>query len=154
MTEGMNRAEALYQHILSLERLQEAKDEAGADFNERKKLVKEDGFDTNVVAAILKRRKNGQGQTVAFDQLLAEYEDMLEDRRDAHDTGMERMPGVVTSGDFERDLQARMPEGVTVSVRPGQGAFGREVGERIANAFSQPSPDAGSDPDDQPETIQ
>ncbi|WP_169542524.1 GapR family DNA-binding domain-containing protein [Sphingomonas baiyangensis] len=78
---GDNRASALYNHIRSLERLQEAKDEAAQDFNERKKLAKEDGFDTNVIAAILKRRKNGEGQTQAFDDLLRVYEDAIEEQK-------------------------------------------------------------------------
>lgn len=86
-----NRAEALYQHVRALEGLQEAKDEAAADYNERKALVKEDGFDTNIVAAILKRRKSGKGQTATFDQLLSEYEDMIADREDADKHGMERL---------------------------------------------------------------
>ncbi len=75
---GDNRATALFNHIRALESLQEVKDEAAADYNERKKLAKEDGFDTNVVAAILKRRKNGEGQTQAFDDLLRDYEDAIE----------------------------------------------------------------------------
>lgn len=78
---GDNRASALFNHIRHLEKLQEAKDEAAADYNERKKLAKEDGFDTNVIAAILKRRKNGEGQTVAFDELLREYEDAIEEQK-------------------------------------------------------------------------
>lgn len=73
------RAEQLYQHVLALERLQQVKDDASADYNERKMLVKEDGFDPNVVEAIRKRRKNGKGQSQAFDQILAEYEDMIAD---------------------------------------------------------------------------
>ncbi|AYJ85749.1 DUF2312 domain-containing protein [Sphingomonas paeninsulae] len=81
MSIGNNRATALFHHIRALENLQEVKDEAASDFNERKKLCKEDGFDTNVVTAILKRRKNGEGQTLAFDDLLREYEEAIEEER-------------------------------------------------------------------------
>lgn len=75
---GHNRARVLFDHVLALERLQVDKDEAATDFNVRVGLAKEDGFDTNVVKAILKRRKNGDGQTMAFDELLRDYEDLIE----------------------------------------------------------------------------
>lgn len=78
-----NRATALFGHIQALEWLQEAKDEAGADFNERKALAKEDGFDTNVLGAILKRRKNGEGQTRQFDEILQDYELQIEQQERA-----------------------------------------------------------------------
>lgn len=88
----LSRGEKLYQHLLALERLQEAKDDASGDYNERKTLAKEDGFDTNVLEALKKRRKNGRGQTIAFDEMLAEYETLIEqaedhdeDRRDVSD---------------------------------------------------------------------
>jgi DNA segregation ATPase FtsK/SpoIIIE-like protein len=77
MSLGNNRAAILFAHVKALEALQEVKDDAAADYNERKNLAKEDGFDTNVLAAILKRRKNGKGQSMAFDDLLREYEDAV-----------------------------------------------------------------------------
>lgn len=80
-----SRGELLYNHLLALERLQEAKDDVAGDYNERKKLVKEDGFDPNVVEAIKKRRKNGRGQTMAFDEMMAEYEDLITDAEEQDD---------------------------------------------------------------------
>lgn len=82
MDVGGNRAVALYNHILALERLDEVKRDASADFNERRALAKEDGFDTNVIASILKRRRNGDGQTKAFDELLEQYEAAIETARE------------------------------------------------------------------------
>lgn len=87
---GDNRSAALYAHVRALEKLQEVKDEAAADYNERKALCKEDGFDTNVVTAILKRRKNGEGQTVAFDELLREYEYAIAEQKEARLEGGQR----------------------------------------------------------------
>lgn len=116
MNIGNNRAQALYNHVLALERLQEAKDEAAADYNERKKIAKEDGFDTNVLAAILKRRKNGDGQTMEFDRLLREYEDAIEVQRDAP-----LLAPVL--GDIQDQLNEKLAdegfEGVSVTITRG-----------------------------------
>lgn len=71
----------LFNHVRALERLEEDKKEIQDDISERKALAKADGFDTNVISYILKRRKAGEGQTIAFDDLLAEYEDALRDQK-------------------------------------------------------------------------
>lgn len=107
---GDNRAAALFNHVRALEKLQEAVDDARGDYNERKALCKEDGFDTTVVAAILKRRKNGEGQTQAFDELLREYENAIAEQKN--------LP-------FDRRLEASLRAGghdVTVSIGPTERA--------------------------------
>jgi hypothetical protein len=48
------------------------------DIKARKDLAKNDGFDNNIMAVILKRRKAGEGQTLAADNLLRLYEEALE----------------------------------------------------------------------------
>ncbi len=82
---GDNRGAILYAHLLALERLQVGIDDARADFNERKGLAKEDGFDTNALTVMLKRRKAGKGQTAAADTLLSEYEEAVREQ-EAKDT--------------------------------------------------------------------
>ena len=72
-----NRGATLYAHILALERLQEAKDEARDDYNMRMKLAVEDDFDRRAIAAILKRRKAGAGPSETFDDNVRVYEDMI-----------------------------------------------------------------------------
>ena len=104
-----NRAAALYNHIRALEKLQEAKDDAAADYNQRKALAKEDGFDTNVMAAILKRRKNGEGQTLAFDELLREYEQFIEDAKE--------QPLADVVDELNDDLES-LGSNVSISIEP------------------------------------
>jgi uncharacterized protein (UPF0335 family) len=77
----LDRAERLYNHVRSVERLNDEKQSIQEDINERFALAKQDGFDTNVMKAIVKRRKNGEGQTIAFDTLLQEYEDAIEEQK-------------------------------------------------------------------------
>ncbi len=78
---GKNHAAVLHDHVLSLEQKAEAIDDARADFNERIAMAKADGFDTNIVKAILKRRKQGEGATQRYDDLLQEYEDALAEQK-------------------------------------------------------------------------
>ena len=52
----------------------------GLDVKARKELAKADGFDSNVLAVILKRRKAGEGQTLAADTLLTLYEEALREQ--------------------------------------------------------------------------
>lgn len=113
---GNNRAAALYAHLLALEKIQEAKDDAAADYNERKKIAKEDGFDTNVLEAIKKRRKNGEGQTIAFDRLLREYEEAIEVQRDVPLLGpaLENIQDQINEKLAEEGL-----EGVSVTITRG-----------------------------------
>ena len=73
-------AEKLWGHIRALEVLEEQKAEIADDQKARKALCKSDGFDTNIVAAIIKRRKQGQGEAAAADQILRIYEQALEDQ--------------------------------------------------------------------------
>lgn len=68
----------LWNHIRALENLEEQKNDLNLDIKARKELAKADGFDTNIVAVILKRRKAGEGQTLAADNLLRLYEEALE----------------------------------------------------------------------------
>ncbi len=81
MAIGNNHAAVLHDHVLSLEQKAEAIDDARGEFNERLAMAKADGFDTNVLKAILKRRKQGDGATRAFDDLLQEYEDALAEQK-------------------------------------------------------------------------
>jgi hypothetical protein len=50
------------------------------DIKARKDLAKADGFDTNIVGAIVKRRKLGHGETRAADDLIRLYEEALEEQ--------------------------------------------------------------------------
>lgn len=71
---GANRAVVLFDHFKAIIALDEAKQEAAADFNERMAIVKRDGFDRNMMAFLLKRHKAGRGQSMAFDVMLQDYE--------------------------------------------------------------------------------
>lgn len=73
-------AKKLWNHVRALENLEEQKADLNLDIKARKELAKADGFDTNVVGAILKRRKAGHGETVAADTLVQLYEDALEEQ--------------------------------------------------------------------------
>lgn len=108
MSLGDNRARALFEHIRALERLQEAIDDARGDYNERKAIVKEDGFDNNVVAAILKRRKNGEGQTMAFDEMLRDYEEAIEEQRKL--PLEQRVENEMRDRGFDVSVELRRPE--------------------------------------------
>lgn len=67
----------LWGHVRALENLDEQKADLNADIKARKELAKADGFDTNIVAAIIKRRKLGAGETFAADTLIRLYEEAL-----------------------------------------------------------------------------
>lgn len=70
----------LLNHIRALETLEDAMQEVRDDIKFRKEIVKADGFDNNIVAMILKRRKVGKGESMAADNLLQLYEDALEEQ--------------------------------------------------------------------------
>jgi DNA segregation ATPase FtsK/SpoIIIE-like protein len=67
-------------HIRALEVLEEQKADIMLDVKCRKELAKADGFDTNIMGAVLKRRKAGEGETLTADALLRLYEDALRDQ--------------------------------------------------------------------------
>lgn len=71
----------LWNHIRALEVLAEQKKDIAEDEKARKALAKEDGFDTAIMAIILKRRKAGEGQTHAADSLLELYEAALREQK-------------------------------------------------------------------------
>lgn len=73
-------ARKLWDHIRALENLDEQAADIRLDIAARKELAKADGFDKNVLAAILKRRKAGEGETRVADDLLALYEDALREQ--------------------------------------------------------------------------
>lgn len=73
-------ARKLWNHIRALEALEEQKAEVAEDIKCRKEIVKADGFDTNIIGVILKRRKAGEGMTLAADNLLSLYETALRDQ--------------------------------------------------------------------------
>jgi uncharacterized protein (UPF0335 family) len=74
-------ARKLWNHIRALESLEETKADLNLDIKTRKELAKADGFDTNIVGVILKRRKQGYGATAAADSLIRLYEEALEEQR-------------------------------------------------------------------------
>lgn len=73
-------AEKLWGHVRALEIFAEQKADIGEDEKARKALAKADGIDTNILAAIIKRRKLGAGETATADQLVRIYEEALEDQ--------------------------------------------------------------------------
>jgi DNA segregation ATPase FtsK/SpoIIIE-like protein len=73
-------AEKLWGHIRALEVLAEQKQEVADDEKARKALAKADGFDTKVLAAIMKRRQLGEGETKAADTLIRIYEEALQEQ--------------------------------------------------------------------------
>lgn len=70
----------LWDHVRALEVLDEQVADIKLDISMRKELVKADGFDTNIVAAIIKRRKAGEGETRAADTLVRIYEEALQEQ--------------------------------------------------------------------------
>lgn len=109
-----NRGHALHDHILAMESLygvvEECKaptKEATADYNERKKIAGEEGFDPDMLEIIRKRRAQGFAATQAHDDLLSEYEHMIE-QAEAHK---------------KRDPFADMPSGVaSITIGTGETA--------------------------------
>lgn len=73
-------ARKLWDHVRALENLDEQIADIRLDVKARKELAKTDGFDPNILAVILKRRKAGEGQTRAADTLLQLYEEALEEQ--------------------------------------------------------------------------
>lgn len=70
----------LWDHVRALEVLEEQAAEIRLDQKARKELAKNDGFDTNMLAVILKRRKIGEGETMKADELIRIYEEGLRDQ--------------------------------------------------------------------------
>jgi DNA segregation ATPase FtsK/SpoIIIE-like protein len=73
-------AQKLWGHIRALEVLEAQKEEISVDTKARKELAKSDGFDTTILQAVLKRRKNGKGESLVYDELVKLYENALEDQ--------------------------------------------------------------------------
>jgi DNA segregation ATPase FtsK/SpoIIIE-like protein len=73
-------AQKLWGHIRALEVLEAQKEEVSVDTKARKELAKSDGFDTTILQAVLKRRKNGKGESLVYDELVKLYENALEDQ--------------------------------------------------------------------------
>lgn len=70
-------ARKLWDHVRALEVLEEQVAEVRLDISTRKSLAKADGFDTNIVAAIIKRRKLGEGETRLVDSMVRLYEEAI-----------------------------------------------------------------------------
>ena len=70
----------LWGHVRALEALDEQAQEIRDDQKARKELAKADGFDNNILTAIIKRRKVGQGETLAADHMVRLYEEALQDQ--------------------------------------------------------------------------
>lgn len=73
-------ARKLWGHVRALEVLEEQVQEVRDDQKARKDLAKADGFDTNILAIIIKRRKIGNGESRAADTLTKLYEEALEEQ--------------------------------------------------------------------------
>lgn len=73
-------AQKLWGHVRALEVLEEQKTDIALDTKVRKELAKADGFDNNILAAILKRRKIGEGETRAADDMVHLYEEALREQ--------------------------------------------------------------------------
>jgi uncharacterized protein (UPF0335 family) len=70
-------ARKLFDHVRACEILDEQMEEVREDRKARKALAKADGFDPNILEAIVKRRKLGQGETRVADSLIRLYEEAL-----------------------------------------------------------------------------
>jgi DNA segregation ATPase FtsK/SpoIIIE-like protein len=70
----------LWDHIRALEVLDEQAAEVRLDIKTRKELAKADGFDNNIIAAIIKRRKVGAGETKQADNLVQLYEEAIQEQ--------------------------------------------------------------------------
>jgi uncharacterized protein (UPF0335 family) len=73
-------ARKLWNHIRALENLEEQKADLNMDVKARKELAKADGFDTNILGVIVKRRKIGNGESRVADDLIRLYEEALEEQ--------------------------------------------------------------------------
>lgn len=70
----------LWDHIRALEVLDEQEQDIRDDKKARRELAKADGFDVNMIAVVLKRRKAGEGETAAADSIIRIYEEGLRDQ--------------------------------------------------------------------------
>lgn len=116
---GAEEARKLWDHVRALETLAEQKAEISEDEKCRKELAKADGFDTNIIAVILKRRKTGAGMTREADNLVWAYEAALEEqgalpleatRKPARTPEQRR-----TVEDIARDLHGEPPPDSTIN---------------------------------------
>lgn len=73
-------ARKLWNHVRAVENLEEQKADIASDITARKALAKADGFDPNIVMAVVKRRKIGSGETYQADTLVRLYEAALEEQ--------------------------------------------------------------------------
>jgi len=74
MKSGEIAGERLLSFVQRIEHVQDQLDGLNDDKGEIFKEAKSTGFDTNVMKAILKRRRNGKGATEEADSLLSIYE--------------------------------------------------------------------------------
>ena len=78
MDTGGISGERLYTFIQRIEKLQEELDDLNDDKGAVFKEAKMTGFDTNVMKALIKRRRNGKGATEEADAILSIYEQAVE----------------------------------------------------------------------------
>jgi len=78
MNTGEIAGERLLSFIQRIEHVQDQLDELNDDKGEIFKEAKSTGFDTNIIKAVLKRRRNGKGATEEADSLLSIYERAIE----------------------------------------------------------------------------
>lgn len=104
----------LWNHIRALEAFDEQLQETRDDRKTRKNIAKAQGFDPNILEAMVKRRKIGAGETRQADNLVQLYEEALaelgvqplEETRKAREAGERR-----TLEQIDEDLHGEEPEG-------------------------------------------
>lgn len=142
----------LWDHIRAREALNEQMDEVRLDIAARKELIKADGFDTNMVEVILKRRKAGEGETAIADSIIRIYEEGLREQgalpleQTRKPTTPQRRPLEDIARDLHGEDLPEMPErpdsegvGVTVhfgdvSDTPGDGSRYPEAVKLVTDA--------------------
>lgn len=72
-----DKRQSLWNHVRALETFDEQLQEVRDDRKARKDLAKQQGFDPNILDAIVKRRKIGAGETRQADDLVKIYEEAL-----------------------------------------------------------------------------
>lgn len=103
-----DQAGKLWNHVRYLEGKEEEAQDIRDDVAERKKLAKADGFDPNIIGAILKRRKLGAGQTREADNLVQMYEEAIAEagalpREETKGPGADRRTAEEIDRHFGRD---------------------------------------------------
>lgn len=81
------RAEGLYAHVRAVEQFDSEIKDIQEDKKIRLELAKAEDFDTDVIKYVVKRRKNNHAVNLTFDDLVTEYEEVLEEQKQLKFTG-------------------------------------------------------------------